>query len=274
MKSTKIFAFFVALSVMTVSFAGCGNKKVTKTGSEEAETVNPVNIPTAEETANYAEALADTVWVGVSSDNDYEVYVMTFSGDKVYISSSTENDTIEGYWTVTAGDPTLYVYSDAAKTEQIYQISWQYDMDNETIILDNTVVMTQTDEEHAENALNNMDDLASGMEIAAEVAEKLDGTYWIGGDGEEYDAFCMYGDTIDMYGILADDSEYTMQGKWGMDYDYLTIYDNNYTEIAQYEWDIDEEGNLYLDGVVYTQVDADSDIELVTILQNAVKDAQ
>lgn len=206
-----------------------------------------------EDTAAYADALAGTLWLGM--DADYSCYALGFNDEEVVLEAD-DGSSISGYWGVTAGDPTIYIFEDAELTNQIASMPWSYDLENDLMILNDTVIMTQADSYGFEDAAAAMQQMA----VAAQVQEYLQGTYWVGSDDESASAISMDSDKFEMI-ELSTDGELT-QGSfyWSMDYDALTLYDDSYNAVLSLAWDISEDGSqLELtadDGssVVYEQV--------------------
>ena len=188
-------------------------------------------------------------------DADYSCYALGFNDEEVVLEAD-DGSSISGYWGVTAGDPTIYIFEDAELTNQIASMPWSYDLENDLMILNNTVIMTQADSYGFEDAAAAMQQMA----VAAQVQEYLQGTYWVGSDDESASAISMDSDKFEMI-ELSTDGELT-QGSfyWSMDYDALTLYDDSYNAVLSLNWDISEDGSqLELtadDGssVVYEQV--------------------
>ena len=188
-------------------------------------------------------------------DADYSCYALGFNDEEVVLEAD-DGSSISGYWGVTAGDPTIYIFEDAELTNQIASMPWSYDLENDLMILNDTVIMTQADSYGFEDAAAAMQQMA----VAAQVQEYLQGTYWVGSDDESASAISMDSDMFEMI-ELSTDGELT-QGSffWSMDYDALTLYDDSYNAVLSLNWNISEDGSqLELtadDGssVVYEQV--------------------
>ena len=253
----KMLACLAAISMLgTVAMmTGCGSKDDSSSSSSSSESSKEASSDAAdadseedgedavdEDTAAYADALAGTLWLGF---NDEEV-----------VLEADDGSSISGYWGVTAGDPTIYIFEDAELTNQIASMPWSYDLENDLMILNDTVIMTQADSYGFEDAAAAMQQMA----VAAQVQEYLQGTYWVGSDDESASAISMDSDKFEMI-ELSTDGELT-QGSffWSMDYDALTLYDDSYNAVLSLAWDISEDGSqLELtadDGssVVYEQV--------------------
>lgn len=264
----KMLACLAAISMLgTVAMmTGCGSKDDSSSSSSSSESSKEASSDAAdadseedgedavdEDTAAYAEALAGTLWLGM--DADYSCYALGFNDEEVVLEAD-DGSSISGYWGVTAGDPTIYIFEDAELTNQIASMPWSYDLENDLMILNDTVIMTQADSYGFEDAAAAMQQMA----VAAQVQEYLQGTYWVGSDDESASAISMDSDMFEMI-ELSTDGELT-QGSffWSMDYDALTLYDDSYNAVLSLNWNISEDGSqLELtadDGssVVYEQV--------------------
>ena len=264
----KMLACLAAISMLgTVAMmTGCGSKDDSSSSSSSSESSKEASSDAAdadseedgedavdEDTAAYADALAGTLWLGM--DADYSCYALGFNDEEVVLEAD-DGSSISGYWGVTAGDPTIYIFEDAELTNQIASMPWSYDLENDLMILNDTVIMTQADNYGFEDAAAAMQQMA----VAAQVQEYLQGTYWVGSDDESASAISMDSDKFEMI-ELSTDGELT-QGSffWSMDYDALTLYDDSYNAVLSLDWNISEDGSqLELtadDGssVVYEQV--------------------
>lgn len=261
----KMLACLAAISMLgTVAMmTGCGSKDDSSSSSSSSESSKEASSDADgeedgedavdEDTAAYADALAGTLWLGM--DADYSCYALGFNDEEVVLEAD-DGSSISGYWGVTAGDPTIYIFEDAELTNQIASMPWSYDLENDLMILNDTVIMTQADSYGFEDAAAAMQQMA----VAAQVQEYLQGTYWVGSDDESASAISMDSDKFEMI-ELSTDGELT-QGSffWSMDYDALTLYDDSYNAVLSLNWDISEDGSqLELtadDGssVVYEQV--------------------
>ena len=264
----KMLACLAAISMLgTVAMmTGCGSKDDSSSSSSSSESSKEASSDAAdadseedgedavdEDTAAYADALAGTLWLGM--DADYSCYALGFNDEEVVLEAD-DGSSISGYWGVTAGDPTIYIFEDAELTNQIASMPWSYDLENDLMILNDTVIMTQADSYGFEDAAAAMQQMA----VAAQVQEYLQGTYWVGSDDESASAISMDSDKFEMI-ELSTDGELT-QGSffWSMDYDALTLYDDSYNAVLSLAWDISEDGSQLAltadDGssVVYEQV--------------------
>ena len=225
----KMLACLAAISMLgTVAMmTGCGSKDDSSSSSSSSESSKEASSDAAD------------------ADSEEEV-----------VLEADDGSSISGYWGVTAGDPTIYIFEDAELTNQIASMPWSYDLENDLMILNDTVIMTQADSYGFEDAAAAMQQMA----VAAQVQEYLQGTYWVGSDDESASAISMDSDKFEMI-ELSTDGELT-QGSfyWSMDYDALTLYDDSYNAVLSLAWDISEDGSqLELtadDGssVVYEQV--------------------
>ena len=161
----KMLACLAAISMLgTVAMmTGCGSKDDCSSSSSSSESSKEASSDAAdadseedgedavdEDTAAYADALAGTLWLGM--DADYSCYALGFNDEEVVLEAD-DGSSISGYWGVTAGDPTIYIFEDAELTNQIASMPWSYDLENDLMILNDTVIMTQADSYGFEDAV-------------------------------------------------------------------------------------------------------------------------
>lgn len=223
---------------------------------------------TDDETAAYAEALAGTLWLGM--DAEYNCYAMGFNDEEI-VFEADDGSSASGYWGVTAGDPTIYIFEDAELTNQIASIPWSYDMENGVMILNDNVIMAQADSYSFSDAATAMQQMAT----AAKVQEYLQGTYWVGTDDTSASAISMSSDTLEIIELSQDGTLDQGSFLWSMDYDTLNAYDENYNLLASFGWDISEDGSelqLTNDGesIVYTQVSEEDANAVVAYLYSVM----
>jgi hypothetical protein len=221
-----------------------------------------------DETAAYADALAGTLWLGM--DTEYNCYAMGFNEEEI-VFEADDGSSASGYWGVTAGDPTIYIFDDAELTNQIASIPWSYDVENDVMILNNNVIMAQADNYSFSDAATAMQEMAT----AAKVQEYLQGTYWVGTDDTSASAISMSSDTLEIIELSQDGTLDQGSFLWSMDYDTLNAYDENYNLLASFGWDISEDGSelqLTNDGesIVYTQVSEEDANAVVEYLYSAM----
>ena len=221
-----------------------------------------------DETAAYADALAGTLWLGM--DTEYNCYAMGFNEEEI-VFEADDGSSASGYWGVTAGDPTIYIFDDAELTNQIASIPWSYDMENDVMILNNNVIMAQADNYSFSDAATAMQEMAT----ASKVQEYLQGTYWVGTDDTSASAISMSSDTLEIIELSQDGTLDQGSFLWSMDYDTLNAYDENYNLLASFGWDISEDGSelqLTSDGesIVYTQVSEEDANAVVEYLYSAM----
>ena len=263
MKLRKMLAWLTAMAMLgTAALAtGCGSEETSSSKAETsaAETEEAADAAddaesgsVDDETAAYADALAGTLWLGM--DTEYNCYAMGFNEEEI-VFEADDGSSASGYWGVTAGDPTIYIFDDAELTNQIASIPWSYDMENDVMILNNNVIMAQADNYSFSDAATAMQEMAT----AAKVQEYLQGTYWVGTDDTSASAISMSSDTLEIIELSQDGTLDQGSFLWSMDYDTLNAYDENYNLLASFGWDISEDGSelqLTSDGesIVYTQV--------------------
>lgn len=289
MKLRKMLAWLTAMAMLgTAALAtGCGSEETSSSKAETsaAETgeaadaaddaeVDELAEDDAEsgnaddETAAYADALAGTLWLGM--DTEYNCYAMGFNEEEI-VFEADDGSSASGYWGVTAGDPTIYIFDDAELTNQIASIPWSYDVENDVMILNNNVIMAQADNYSFSDAATAMQEMAT----AAKVQEYLQGTYWVGTDDTSASAISMSSDTLEIIELSQDGTLDQGSFLWSMDYDTLNAYDENYNLLASFGWDISEDGSelqLTSDGesIVYTQVSEEDANAVVEYLYSAM----
>ena len=279
MKLRKMLAWLTAMAMLgTAALAtGCGSEETSSSKAETsaAETEEAADAAddaesgsVDDETAAYADALAGTLWLGM--DTEYNCYAMGFNEEEI-VFEADDGSSASGYWGVTAGDPTIYIFDDAELTNQIASIPWSYDVENDVMILNNNVIMAQADNYSFSDAATAMQEMAT----AAKVQEYLQGTYWVGTDDTSASAISMSSDTLEIIELSQDGTLDQGSFLWSMDYDTLNAYDENYNLLASFGWDISEDGSelqLTSDGesIVYTQVSEEDANAVVEYLYSAM----
>ncbi len=281
----KMMAMLAILSVMSVTLAGCGDsvaesnvasadvseseieveeeeedteEEEIEEDSEEEEEIEEDSEEEEEDTdaeeddalSAYVDALANTVWCGM--DIEYHCFVMAFGDEKISIAAD-DDSSIDGYWGVQADDPTIYIYSDAELTDEIGKMPWTYDFENEVMILNDTVIMAESDATSLEASVTELEK----MSTAAKTVSALNGTVWAGALVNEANntlvstlavAFAANDDAAAMALYECADGETIGQGvyMWSMNYDTLSLYDTNYNLVRSFEWGFDADNSLIL----------------------------
>lgn len=233
---------------------------------EDTEAADDADDETADdETAAYADALAGTLWVGM--DTEYSCYALGFSDEEI-VFAADDGSSITGYWGVTAGDPTIYIFEDAELTNETASIPWTYDLENDVMIINDTVIMAQTDDYSFDEAAEAIQQMAA----AAQVEEYLQGTYWVGADDTTVSAISMDKDNLEVIELDSSGALTENSFLWSMDYDSIIAYDDSYTALAAFDWGIAEDGSeLTLtnedgESMTYTQVSEDDAVDIVAYL--------
>ena len=219
-----------------------------------------------EQSSILVDAFANTVWVGM--DSDYNCYAL-FLGDEEIQFMADDGSEISGYWGVADGDPNIYIFSDAELTDCIFVMPFTPDVDNNLLIINDTIVLTPTEATDAGAMAEEMEKTATSCKVAA----YLDGTYWAGYDENAVYAMSLEGNVIEFYSIDAENGELAYSCYWSMDSDGLQLY------VA------DEEGTLYPvmtcgvtiaeDGsAIELSISTDSGVESVVLNQVSESDAQ
>ncbi|MGN1403085.1 MAG: hypothetical protein ACI4XB_02050 [Ruminococcus sp.] len=275
----KLLALTAALAMLAAVATGCGSdEEVSETAEssvaeevvdEEEEYADEEEVVDEEEyeeedgaaddeTAAYAEALAGTMWLGM--DAEYNCYAMGFNDEEIVLEAN-DGSSISGYWGVTAGDPTIYIFEDAELTSEIASVPWTYDLETNLMILNDAVIMAETDAYSFEDAAAALEQMA----LAAQVQEYLQGTYWAGFSDEEAIAIALEGDQIAFVAVTADGSLEELTAYWSMDYEALYLYDDSYNMVTYFQW------NMASDGSVLELTDENG--ETITAAQVSEEDA-
>ena len=245
------------------------NKPAKKAKSVVAKKKEEAPEPPAEEVEQSSilvDAFANTVWVGM--DSDYNCYAL-FLGDEEISFMADDGSEINGYWGVADGDPNIYIFSDAELTDCIFVMPFTPDVDNNLLIINDTIVLTPTEATDAGAMAEEMEKTATACKVAA----YLDGTYWAGYDESAVYAMSLEGNEIEFYSIDAENGEIAYSCYWSMDSEGLQLY------VA------DEEGTLYPvmtcgvtiaeDGsAIELSIATDSGVESVVLNQVSESDAQ
>ena len=242
-----------------------GKSVVAKTQEEAPE-------PPAEEAAPdsvLVDAFANTVWVGM--DGDYNVYALCL-GDEEISFMSDDGSEINGYWGVVDGDPNIYIYNDSDLTDLAYTMPFQPDVDNNLLIINDTIVLTPTEA----SSVEEMTDAMEKESVACTIASYLDGTYWCCVGENSVEALSLKDGAIWYYDVSAE-GEDGGNCYWSLDWENFTLYDENYNPLVTYGWDIEKDGSkfqLTLDGTnyVYTQVPESDAADIVNYLHSLFED--
>ena len=132
MKLRKMLAWLTAMAMLgTAALAtGCGSEetsssKAETSAAETEEAADAADDADAEdgdsvddETAAYADALAGTLWLGM--DTEYNCYAMGFNEEEI-VFEADDGSSASGYWGVTAGDPTIYIFDGTYKSDEVFK---------------------------------------------------------------------------------------------------------------------------------------------------------
>lgn len=262
MKMKKILAFIVALSMIAAVATGCGSEKEDSKSSSEssvssvaeevsdeepeedeapeeddADAEDAEGADVDDETAAYAEALAGSLWLGM--DEEYNCYAMGFNDEEIAFEAN-DGSSITGYWGVTAGDPTIYIFEDPELTSEIASIPWTFDTESNVMILNEKVIMAESDSYSFEESAAALEQMAA----AAQVQEYLQGTYWLSVTDEEATAIALEGSELSMLNLTADGTLQELTTYWSMDYDQLSLYDESYNLVTSFQWNMAEDGSV------------------------------
>lgn len=266
MKKTLVSALAIMLALS--AFTACGGDGSTSyddyADDAEYDSEETVEADSEEDTEAAAEedelgdavqelanALDGTLWVGMNPD--YDCYALGFNGTYVYFAAN-DGSSIEGYWAIS--DSTLYIYSDEANTEQLAEIPWSYDSENNVLVLNSNAVMAQTDSYSFDQAAQAVQQMAA----ACKIGEYLQGTYWATVGEGSAEALHITDSTLESVTVDSDGSASTAEFIWGIDYNNIYLYDESYVLQGALDWQISDDGSaLQLttsDGIssIYTQL--------------------
>ena len=99
--------------------------------------------------------------------------------------------------------------------------------------------MAETDAYSFEQAAEALEQMA----LAAQVQEYLQDTYWVGCTDEAAIAIGMEGNQMDFLNLSADGTLAELTVYWNMDYDAIYLYDESYTMITYFQWDMASDGS-------------------------------
>ncbi len=250
----KILALMAALTMLIAVATGCNSdEKSSSTSTTKSSTTDKQSVDSDEDdedaededdgesvdadTAEYAEALAGTLWLGM--DTEYNCFALGFGEEEIALEAN-DGSSVSGYWGVTAGDPTIYIFEDAELTTEVASMPWSYDTENDIMILNDSVIMAQTDAYSMEDAAAALEQMAT----ASQVQEYLQGTYWVGFDEDSASAVSMNGSEFELIEVNADGSMDEGSYLWSMDYDSIYLYDESNTLVSSFSWDMAADGSM------------------------------
>lgn len=192
-------------------------KKAKSVVAKKQEEAPEAPAEPVEQSSILVDAFANTVWVGM--DSDYNVYALLLSDQEISFMSDDGSE-ITGYWGVADGDPNIYIFSDPELTDCIFTMPFTPDVDNNLLIINDTIVLTPTEATDAEAMTAEMEKTAAACKVAA----YLDGTYWAGYDDNSVVAISMEGSVMEFYQVTGDGEEAAYQCYWSMDSNGLGLY--------------------------------------------------
>ena len=252
MSSMKKGTAVAMAAVMCISLAGCGGstKKVVADKKETTATTTAAETQTetAQETetvndSDMAEILAGTTWAGISSEQ--EIMVAAFDEKDVYMAildTNREVTDLDGYWKADYDTFYLYANEDYSDDPTTFEFDWYTTENGEYIQLDDIILSSEGDGSNLENTLDQMMTTASVIEYVAQ------GTYWIGSGDETAMIFYFEGDQA-YFDLLYNENgqiqTQSISGLWSLDYDHLTLIDDETDMSYELGWDLSEEGDSY-----------------------------
>lgn len=288
----KVLAMLAVMAVSMSAFAACGGGAAAPAPTEaptEAATEAPTEAETEEETEEEAEeeeeteeeaeeetvdpeileratalidAVTGTVLCGMHKTT-YDCLAMKFDEGAKLDMVWDDGTEFSGYWDITLEADTLMIYSDEELTDMLGSYSLQFDEDSQTIILDDSYVMTEVDEEDAGDLMTVLNQMAT----AKKVAEALNGTYWYGADDTSATVIKMDGELFTIADTDNDGNQTVGSYYWGLTYDNLTLYDANYMPVMYYGW------NAKADLSTFTLINEDgSEYEMTQITEQEACD--
>lgn len=192
-------------------------KKAKSVVAKKQEEAPEPPVEPVEQSSILVDAFANTVWVGM--DSDYNCYAL-FLGDEEISFMADDGSEINGYWGVADGDPNIYIFSDAELTDCIFTMPFTADVENNVLVINDTIVLAPTEATDAGAMAEEMEKTATACKVAA----YLDGTYWAGADESAVIALSLEGSEFEFYQISAEGEEIAVQCYWSMDPTGLTLY--------------------------------------------------
>lgn len=239
----------------------------TEAAEDDAEEADDSASELDEAVQELANALDGTLWIGM--DNQFNCYAIGFSGPEISLATNTDAE-IDGYWAI--NDSTLYIYSEETWENEIVNFAWDYDSDNQLLVLDNDAYLTQSTTEDASQVAEAMEQMAA----ACKMAEYLNETYWVTISDDVAEALYMSGDSVEVFDVMADGTTADYNVKWGLDYDNLYFYDNDNTLLASFYWTIESDASAITltgeDGTAtaYAQVSSEDAADIMGYLMASV----
>ena len=249
----KLAAVLAAMTLSLTAFTACGGNaptesttaneaateaaatEATTAAATEAATEETVDPETAALAAKLLAAVSNTVWVGM--DAEFNCYVLAFGEDEIYFADDMGGE-VQGYWDITPDASHIFIYSDAELTDETGGFDWEYNEETDTMIIMDTVVMTQTDANSIDAAVEELEK----MSLAKTVGEALNETYWFGPDSAGNGlVMAMFDNAMVCASIDTEGTPLVQSLYWGIDYDTITLYNAEYAPVLEMGWDIAED---------------------------------
>ena len=249
----KLAAVLAAMTLSLTAFTACGGNaptesttateaateaaatEATTAAATEAATEETVDPETAALAAELLDAVSNTVWVGM--DAEFNCYVLAFGEDEIYFADDMGGE-VQGYWDITPDASHIFIYSDAELTDETGGFDWEYNEETNTMIIMDTVVMTQTDANSIDAAVEELEK----MSLAKTVGEALNETYWFGTDSAGNGlVMAMFDNAMVCASIDTEGTPLVQSLYWGIDYDTITLYNAEYAPVLEMGWDIAED---------------------------------
>lgn len=284
MRKRKGMACTLSL-ILVMALTGCGGSGTEETESTEAVRQNPLLENDNFDYTSPAEPVSDdefysemegilsgTTWAGISSAQ--KILVASFDGASVYLAALDTDGTlsdISGYWQ--ADMTTLYFYENEDYSDDPVSLDfeWYTTEEGEYIQIGDVILSREENEDGLEATLDEMAVTASVIEYVAQ------GTYWIG-SGDATAMIFYFEDDHAFFDLLYEEDgeikDQPISGLWSLDYDYLTIIDDETDMSYELEWNLSQEGDNYCfelteDGETYylyesAAEDVSSTLEILT----------
>ena len=168
--------------------------------------------------------LSGTTWTGISREQ--KIVAASFDGESVYLAALDTDGSlsdISGYWQVDM--TTLYFYEneDYSDDPVALDFDWYTTEEGEYIQIGEVILSRVENEDGLEATLDEMAVTASVIEYVAQ------GTYWIG-SGDDTALIFYFEDDHAFFDLLYEEEgeikDQPISGLWSLDYDYLTIIDD------------------------------------------------
>lgn len=265
----KIFIPFISVIMAMAMFTACGSDNGSEADESSSDTSAQESSSDTESTSESSSSVSDTapkslssaldgtLWAGTDYRSDR--YAVGFSGNRAYFSDN-ESSVTEGYWAV--NDDTLRIYRDEANTEKLCEIPLSYDTEKNTLILNSSALMVQSEDASPDNVQEAVKELSA----AAKAAKCLEDSYWAAYNNSAATAVHISDVSMEMITVRYDGSADTADYIWSIDGSSIYLYDDNYDLKLIYGWQLSD------DGTALTLTDDDTTLDCSPLTEEQSKD--